>query len=157
MNQWSVPVSKLIVKVTSLWPAISDLVLPYLKYNKIMNGLSIAGWIFYPTKSVALWYTVVMFHIVALNSLWSSDTISWHGSGSTLAHVMAWCLMAPSHYLNQCWSQIISTKDARDYFAALATLPWNVLMLHWQDDFFSSIYYFYLSPPMNMQIINSSH
>ena len=24
-------------------------------------------------------------------------------SGSILAQVMAWCLMAPSHYLNQCW------------------------------------------------------
>ena len=24
-------------------------------------------------------------------------------SGSTLAQVMAWCLTAPSHYLNQCW------------------------------------------------------
>ena len=24
-------------------------------------------------------------------------------SGSTLAHVMAWCQQAPSHYLNQCW------------------------------------------------------
>ena len=22
---------------------------------------------------------------------------------STLVHVMAWCLTAPSHYLNQCW------------------------------------------------------
>ena len=29
--------------------------------------------------------------------------ISWHGSGSTLVQVMAWCLTAPSHYLNQCW------------------------------------------------------
>ena len=27
-----------------------------------------------------------------------------HISGSTLAQVMAWCLMAPNHYLNQCWS-----------------------------------------------------
>ena len=32
----------------------------------------------------------------------------WNGSlslrtGSTLAHVMACCLTAPSHYLNQCW------------------------------------------------------
>ena len=36
-------------------------------------------------------------------SLWPSDTIWWHGSGSTLALVMACCLMAPSHYLNQCW------------------------------------------------------
>ena len=24
-------------------------------------------------------------------------------SGSTLAQVMVWCLMAPRHYLNQCW------------------------------------------------------
>ena len=34
------------------------------------------------------------------NSLLSSDDI-W--PGSTLAQVMAWCLTAPSHYLNQCW------------------------------------------------------
>ena len=38
-----------------------------------------------------------------LNSLRPSDTIWRHGSGSTLAQVMACCLMAPSHYLNQCW------------------------------------------------------
>ena len=36
------------------------------------------------------------------NSLWSSDTIWWPKSGSTLAQVMACCLRAPSHYLNQC-------------------------------------------------------
>ena len=38
-----------------------------------------------------------------LNSLWPSDAIWWHRSGSTLAQVMACCLTAPSHYLNQCW------------------------------------------------------
>ena len=38
-----------------------------------------------------------------LNSLWPSDTIWRHKSGSTLAQVMACCLKAPSHYLNQCW------------------------------------------------------
>ena len=37
------------------------------------------------------------------NSLWISDAICWHRSGSTWAPVMARCLMAPSHYLNQCW------------------------------------------------------
>ena len=37
------------------------------------------------------------------NSLWPSDTIWQHKSGSTLAQVMACCLTAPSHYLNQCW------------------------------------------------------
>ena len=38
-----------------------------------------------------------------VNSLWPSDAIWWQGSGSTLAQVMACCLMAPSHYLSQCW------------------------------------------------------
>ena len=36
----------------------------------------------------------------------TSDDIWRHRSGSTLAQVMACCLMAPSHYLNQCWYQI---------------------------------------------------
>ena len=38
-----------------------------------------------------------------INSLWPSDAIGWHTTGSTLIQVMACCLMAPSHYLNQCW------------------------------------------------------
>ena len=38
-----------------------------------------------------------------VNSLWPSDTMCWHKSGSTLAQVMACCLTAPSHYLNQYW------------------------------------------------------
>ena len=38
-----------------------------------------------------------------VNSLWPSDAIWRHRSGSTLAQVMAWWLTAPSHYLNQCW------------------------------------------------------
>ena len=42
-----------------------------------------------------------------LNSLWPSDAIWRHRSGSTLAQVMACCLTATSHYLNQCWLVII--------------------------------------------------
>ena len=38
-----------------------------------------------------------------INSLWPSDAIWRHRSGSTLAQVMACYLTAPSHYLNQCW------------------------------------------------------
>ena len=38
-----------------------------------------------------------------INSLWPTDTIWQHRSRSTLAQVMACCLTAPSHYLNQCW------------------------------------------------------
>ena len=43
------------------------------------------------------------YHINHLNSLWPTDAIWRHRSGSTLAQVMACCLTAPSHYLNQCW------------------------------------------------------
>ena len=39
-------------------------------------------------------------------SLRYNDTIWWQRSGSTLAQVMADCVMAPSHYLNQCWPAI---------------------------------------------------
>ena len=38
-----------------------------------------------------------------VNSLWPSHAIWQHRSGSTLAQVMACCLMVSSHYLNQCW------------------------------------------------------
>ena len=38
-----------------------------------------------------------------INSTWSNVTIWWHRSWSTLAQVMACCLAAPNHYLNQCW------------------------------------------------------
>ena len=38
-----------------------------------------------------------------INSLRPSDAIWRQRTGSTLAQVMACCLTAPSHYLNQCW------------------------------------------------------
>ena len=34
--------------------------------------------------------------------------IEYHGLGSTLAQVMAWCRQATSHYLNQFWPRSIS-------------------------------------------------
>ena len=46
------------------------------------------------------WHGVIMHYI---NSLCPSDTIWQHRSASTLAQVMACCLMAPSHYPDQCW------------------------------------------------------
>ena len=49
-----------------------------------------------------------------LNSLWPSDAIWWQISESTLAQVMACCLTAPSHYLNQCWL-IISEVQWHSY------------------------------------------
>ena len=52
--------------------------------------------------------------IPIVNLLWPSDAIWWQRSGSTLAQVMACCLTAPSHYLNQCWL-IISEVQRHSY------------------------------------------
>ena len=50
-----------------------------------------------------------------VNSLWPSDAIWRQRPGSTLAQVMACCLTAPSHYLNQCWL-IISEVQWHSYW-----------------------------------------
>ena len=42
----------------------------------------------------------------SINSWWPSAAIWWHRSEWPLAQVMACYLMAPSHYLEQCWSII---------------------------------------------------
>ena len=49
------------------------------------------------------WSDWMSRYIWLLISLWPSDAIWQQRSGSTLAQVMACCLTAPSHYLNQCW------------------------------------------------------
>ena len=52
-------------------------------------------------------YTVaaelIQCDVEIFNSPWPDDSIWWHRTGSTLAQVMACCLLAPSHYLSQCW------------------------------------------------------
>ena len=55
-------------------------------------------WGILPILSVQVTYLV--------NSLWPGDAIWWHRSASTLVQVMACCLTAPSHHLNQ-WQPII--------------------------------------------------
>ena len=61
------------------------------------------------------WVHVNCFDIRSLNSLRPSDTIWWQRSGSTLAQVIACCLTAPSHYLNQC-RLIISEVQWHSYY-----------------------------------------
>ena len=39
--------------------------------------------------------------LTSIDTWWPSDAIWWHKSASTLIQVMACCLTAPSHYLNQ--------------------------------------------------------
>ena len=69
------------------------------------------------------------------NSLWPSDTIWRQRSGSTLAQVMACCLTASSHYLNQCWLMIskVLWQPPEGYFKGysiqkLIALVWKLLI-----------------------------
>ena len=49
------------------------------------------------------WPEVGTIIVTGPYSLWPTYAIWRHKSGSTLVQVMACCLMAPSHYLNQRW------------------------------------------------------
>ena len=70
------------------------------------------GWNFFICAWEELWRNQRMTHLCnymaslghnEFNSLWPGDAIWQQGTMSTLAQVMACCLTAPSHYLNQCW------------------------------------------------------
>ena len=52
------------------------------------------------TNTQRLWFNITLY---CFNSLWPSYAIWRPRSGSTLAQVMACCLTALSHYLDQCW------------------------------------------------------
>ena len=76
----------------------------------VIYGLIIRLWSFCPGEISTTMYQFIvagtwstLLQLVAFNSLWPSDTMWWHRSGSTLVQVMACYLTAPSHYLNQCW------------------------------------------------------
>ena len=49
------------------------------------------------------WADTKMTYLEYVNSLWPSNAIWQHSSGSTLAQVMACCHQVTSHYLNKCW------------------------------------------------------
>ena len=57
-------------------------------------------------RNVGFFSQSLVDQICHIKSLWPNDAIWWQRSGSTLAQVMACCLTAPSHYLNQCWLTI---------------------------------------------------
>ena len=68
------------------------------------------------------------------NSLCPSDALQRYRSGSTLAQVMACCLTAPSHYLNQCNLIInVSWHSPEGNFAGNAQdiYPWYQFENHW--------------------------
>ena len=81
-------------------------------------GTCQSGWSYYSSQSVHYRKLLIVGsprrkgkeykEHLQINTSRPSDAIWQQKTGSTLAQVMACCLMAPSHYLNQCWL-IIST------------------------------------------------
>ena len=61
-----------------------------------------------------------------VNSLWARRIICQHRTGSTLAQVMACCLMAPSHYLNQYRLIVIGVNwQSHGQFHKEIPQPWD--------------------------------
>ena len=79
---------------------VSDLL--KLRYKVISRQLVI----FFSQISYQIWQWV--------NSLWPSDAIWQHRSGSTLVHLMAWCHTAPRRYVNQRW--LIISEDIYPWY-----------------------------------------
>ena len=74
---------------------------PNIRWNMSAIDLAIEVWapvIFFVSCRGHPW-----FSDVRVKSLWPSGVMWRQGSRSTLVQVMACCLTAPSHYLNQCW------------------------------------------------------
>ena len=94
----------------SQWGLFLKIPLTTSLYNGIDNGFALNRWQAItltnddPVSSCIHAYQDMVCHRYnKFNSLRPSDAIWRHRSGSTLAQVMACCLTAPSHYLNQCW------------------------------------------------------
>ena len=80
------------------------------QYHAILWDLGISGHLIKVRKWISNYILQILSNpcpnhtqTMLVNSLWPSDAIWRHKSGSPLAQVMACCLMASSHYLNQYW------------------------------------------------------
>ena len=85
-----------------------------------------------------------------VNSLGPSDAIWLQRSGSTLAQVMACCLTAPSHYLNQCWL-IISEVQWHSY---LGTFTRDASTINHENKFENYISKILLKSPRGQWVFN---
>ena len=57
----------------------------------------------FPGIWISFWKSRWSCGHIYYNSFYPNDAIWWQRSGSTLVQVMASCLTAPNHYLNQYW------------------------------------------------------
>ena len=69
---------------------------------------------------------------VLYNPLWPNNAIWHHRFGTTLTQVMACCLMAPSHYLNQCWlfvNEVLWHSPESNFRASAETTSLKIILL----------------------------
>ena len=83
---------------------------PWLGVWKTKQKMRVLSWLTHHDKSFhpklyngCSYLSMLGLKWFYVNSLWPRDAIRQLRSGSTLIQVMACCLTAPSHYLNQCW------------------------------------------------------
>ena len=89
--------------------------------------------------SFSVWINSIKSYLTHwfVNTLWPCDTIWWQRSGSALAKLMAFCLMAPSHYLSQCWLPIqsllrfcgIHPRAISQWVPKLLYCIWKIILL----------------------------
>ena len=106
-----------VVKISSIWRCFHFCAGPccfifseiwslwYLWYSFFIQHFLFGFQIFHFNQVTVVHYDAPRDHpwgeMCCVNSLWPGDSIWQHRSGSTMVHVMACCLAAPSHYLNQ--------------------------------------------------------
>ena len=93
-------------------------------YKKINYQLLLTWYLLLPIELVLTWRIEAENKV---NSLLLSDAKWQHRSGSTLAQVMACCLKAPSHYLNQCWHIICRVLWHSPKRHCTEEMKWNAI------------------------------
>ena len=101
--RWSIFFSKIQCNAFLMWSIFSPWT-PHsspmrVRYECILWVHSLNYFLPKPVQC-CIWYHCIW---LSFNSLGPNDAIWQQGSRSTLVQVMACCLTAPSHYLNQCW------------------------------------------------------
>ena len=61
--------------------------------------------------TLKLYDKFMQYFFGAANSFWPNDGIWWHGFGSALVQVMAWCHQATNCYLGQCWTNTALSSE----------------------------------------------
>ena len=101
--EWGARSHRNVMKNIGLFSTLSAIFAKWVGKMLMHWDFVVANWLPWSHKNqfgnFCFHFNLILF---CFNSLWPSDAIWPYRYWSTLAQVMACCLMAPSHYLNQC-------------------------------------------------------